>query len=107
MQIYVQDLLNIKFSSITCYDTVSTYDTTIISFIINWCDTSDFCMHVMHDTSYDTTIVTSLMEQIYFGIMPWELGRTEYMWSGIQGRGSNQVIITKIVGYHDLSPKSN
>jgi hypothetical protein len=43
-----------------CYDTVSTYDTTTISFFIYWCDTSAFCMHVMHDTSYDTPIVGSL-----------------------------------------------
>jgi hypothetical protein len=49
------------FSRYTCYDTVSTYDTTLISLIINYGDTSAFCMHEMHDTSYDTTIVTSLM----------------------------------------------
>jgi hypothetical protein len=36
-QICVQDLFEVKFAGSTCYDTVSTYDssTTIISFIIN------------------------------------------------------------------------
>jgi hypothetical protein len=60
MQNYVQDLFDTIFSRYTCYDTVSTYDTTLISLIINYSDTSAFCMHKMHDTSYDTTIVTSL-----------------------------------------------
>jgi hypothetical protein len=45
----VQDLFDTIFSRYTCYDTVSTYDTTLISLIINY-----------DDTSYDTTIVTSL-----------------------------------------------
>jgi hypothetical protein len=35
MQNYVQDLFKIKISSFTFYDTVSTYDTTIISHLIN------------------------------------------------------------------------
>jgi hypothetical protein len=60
MQNCIQDLLNIIFSSYTCYDIVSTYDTTIVSLIINYGDTSAFCMHKIHDTSYDTTIVASL-----------------------------------------------
>jgi hypothetical protein len=60
MQNCVQDLFNTIFSRYTCYDTVSIYDTTLISLIINYDDTSAFCMHGMHDTSYDTTIVTSL-----------------------------------------------
>jgi hypothetical protein len=63
MQIYVQDLFGIKFSSTTCYDTVSTYDTTIISLIFNHTATSAFYMHVMHDTTYDTPIVGSLRRQ--------------------------------------------
>jgi hypothetical protein len=42
------------------YDTVYTYDTTIVSLIIYYGDTSSFCMHGMHDTSYNTTIVASL-----------------------------------------------
>jgi hypothetical protein len=60
MQNYVQDLFDTIFFRYTCYDTVSTYDTTLISLIINYGDTSVFYMHGMHDTSYDTTIVTSL-----------------------------------------------
>jgi hypothetical protein len=61
MQNCVQDLFDTIFSRYTCYDTVSTYDTTLISLIINYGDTSAFCMHGIHDTSYDTTIVTSLI----------------------------------------------
>jgi hypothetical protein len=59
----VQDLFDTIFSRYTCYDTVSTYDTTLISLIINYGDTSAFCIHEMHDTSYDTTIVTSLTHE--------------------------------------------
>jgi hypothetical protein len=44
-----------------CFDTVSTYNTTLIFLIINYGDTSAFCIHGMHDTSYDTTIVTSVI----------------------------------------------
>jgi hypothetical protein len=61
MQNCVQDLFDTIFSRYMCYDTVSTYDTTPISLIINYGDISAFCMHGMHDTNYDTTIVTSLM----------------------------------------------
>ena len=43
---------------------VSTYDTTITSLIINYNATSDFCQHGMHDTTYDTTIGTSLIAAI-------------------------------------------
>jgi hypothetical protein len=71
MQNCVQDLFDTIFSRYTCYDTVSTYDTTLISLIINYGDTSAFCMHEMHDTSYDTTIVTSLR-----GGPPCALGRS-------------------------------
>jgi hypothetical protein len=60
MQNCVQDLFDTVFSRYTCYDTVSTYDTTLISLIINYGDTSAFCMHGMHDTGYDITIVISL-----------------------------------------------
>jgi hypothetical protein len=63
MQNCVQDLFDTIFSRYTCYDTVSTYDITLISLIINYGDTSAFCMHGMHDTSYDTIIVTSLWPQ--------------------------------------------
>jgi hypothetical protein len=62
MQICVQDVFDIKFSCFMCYDTVSTYDTTLTS-LINCCATSDF--HDMHDTTYDTPIVTSL-SYLYF-----------------------------------------
>ena len=43
-----------------CYVTVSTYDASMISLIINYSDTSAFCMHGLHDTTYDTTTVASL-----------------------------------------------
>jgi hypothetical protein len=43
-----------------CYDTIFNYDTTIISLLINCSDTSAFCIHKMHDITYDTTIVASL-----------------------------------------------
>jgi hypothetical protein len=65
MQNCVQDLFDTIFSRYTCYDTVSTYDTTLISLIINYGDTSAFCMHGMHDTSYDITIVTSLSRHLF------------------------------------------
>jgi hypothetical protein len=42
MQIYVQDVFNIKFSNTTCYDTVSTYDIIILSLIFNCSATSAF-----------------------------------------------------------------
>jgi hypothetical protein len=61
MQICVQDVFAINFSRLTCYDTVSWYDTTLTSLLINYGATSAFCMHVMYDTSYDTPIVSSLM----------------------------------------------
>jgi hypothetical protein len=60
MQIYGYDLFFIALSSFTCYDDVSYYETSLISLIINWCTTSAFCMHGMHDTAYDTSIVASL-----------------------------------------------
>ena len=66
MQIYVQDLFGINFSSSTGYDTVSTYDTNMVSLIINYSDTSSFCMHALHDTTYDTPIVSSLSEDTSF-----------------------------------------
>jgi hypothetical protein len=56
MQICGYDAFVITLSSFTCYDTVSYYDTILISLIINWCATSAFCMHRMHDSS----IVASL-----------------------------------------------
>jgi hypothetical protein len=45
---------------LTCYDTVLWYDITLTFLLINYGATSDFCMHVMDDTSYDTLIVSSL-----------------------------------------------
>jgi hypothetical protein len=60
MQICGYDAFVIALFSFTCYDTVSYYDTSLISLIINWCATSAFCMHEMHDTAYDTSIVASL-----------------------------------------------
>jgi hypothetical protein len=61
MQICVQDVFVTNFSRLTCYDTVSWYDTTPTSPLINYSATSAFCMHVVHDTTYDTPIVSSLM----------------------------------------------
>jgi hypothetical protein len=59
MQIYVQDVFVTNFSRLTCYDIVW-YDTTLTSLLINYGATSAFCMHVVHDTNYDTLIVSSL-----------------------------------------------
>jgi hypothetical protein len=60
MEICEYDAFAIAFSSFTCYDTVSYYDTSLISVIINWCTISAFCLHEMHDTAYDISIVASL-----------------------------------------------
>jgi hypothetical protein len=46
-----------------CYVTLSIYDTTTISLIINYSDTSAFCMHVMYNTSYDTPTMGSLIKR--------------------------------------------
>ena len=59
MQSYEQDSFDIYFSRFTRYDTVSTYDSTMLSFIIYYSHTSAFCMHVVHDISYDILIVSS------------------------------------------------
>jgi hypothetical protein len=59
MQICVQDIFFTNFSRLMCYDTVSWYDTTFTSLLINYDVTSGFYMHVVH-TSYDTPIVSSL-----------------------------------------------
>jgi hypothetical protein len=53
MQICVQDVFVTNFSRLTCYDIV---------LLINYGATSAFCMHVVHDTSYDTPIVSSLKD---------------------------------------------
>jgi hypothetical protein len=60
MQICGHDAFSIEFPSSSCHDTVSYYDTTLTSLLINYSATSDFCLYGMHDTSYDTPIVTSL-----------------------------------------------
>jgi hypothetical protein len=60
MQICVQDVFVTNFFKLMCYDTVSWYDTILTSLLINYGATSDFCMHVVYDTSYDTPIVSSL-----------------------------------------------
>jgi hypothetical protein len=57
---YGHDAFASIFSSFMCGDTVSYYDTNITSFFINYYATSNFWQHSMHDTSYDTAIVTSL-----------------------------------------------
>jgi hypothetical protein len=58
MQICVQDVFVTKFSILTCYDTVSF---KLTSLLINYGGTSAFCMHMVHDTSYNTPIVSSLI----------------------------------------------
>jgi hypothetical protein len=59
----VQDLFDIKFSNTTCYDTVSTYNTTtIFSLIFSCIATSNFCIHEIHETIYDIHIMDSLSE---------------------------------------------
>jgi hypothetical protein len=60
LPLWLADALAIKFSSYSCHNTVSYYDTTLTSLLINYYATSDFCLHGMHDTSYDTPIVASL-----------------------------------------------
>ena len=42
------------------YVTVPTYDTITFSLIINYSATSAFCMHVVHDTTYDTPTMGSI-----------------------------------------------
>jgi hypothetical protein len=56
-----QDVFASRLSYFACHDTVSYYDTTHTSLFINCHATSDFYLGGMHDTSYDTPIVTSLM----------------------------------------------
>jgi hypothetical protein len=60
MQICGHDALPIKFSSSSYHDTVSYYDITSLSLLINFYATSVFYLGGMHDTSYDTSIVASL-----------------------------------------------
>jgi hypothetical protein len=55
-----QDVFASRLSYFACHDTVSYYDTTHTSLFINCHATSDFCLGGIHDTSYDTLIVTSL-----------------------------------------------
>jgi hypothetical protein len=49
-----------------CYDTVSTYNISILSLNLNCTATSVFCMYEMHDTTYDTLIVGSPMTHHLF-----------------------------------------
>jgi hypothetical protein len=53
-----QDVFASRLSYFACHDTVSYYDTTHTSLFINCHATSDFCLGGMHDTSYNTPIVT-------------------------------------------------
>ena len=54
MQICVYDLFDINFSNYTCYDTISTYVTLILSLSLslslNLLPRQDFCGAMMHDT---------------------------------------------------------
>jgi hypothetical protein len=56
----VHDVFATSLSSFVCHDTVSYYDTNPTSLFINCCAISAFCQHGMHDTTYDTPIVSSL-----------------------------------------------
>jgi hypothetical protein len=56
------DVFPSRLSCYVCHDTVSYYDTTHTSLFINCHATSDFCLGGIYDTSYDTPIVTSLID---------------------------------------------
>jgi hypothetical protein len=56
----VHDVFATSLSNFACHDTVSYYDINPTSPFINYCATSAFCQHGMHDTIYDTLIVSSL-----------------------------------------------
>jgi hypothetical protein len=60
MQVCVHDVFATSLSSFACHDNVSYYDTTLTSLFINYCVTSAFYQHGMHDTTYNTPIVSSL-----------------------------------------------
>jgi hypothetical protein len=49
-------MASLRLFSFTCHDTISYYDTTLTSTLINCYATLAFCQHDMHDT----TIVVSL-----------------------------------------------
>jgi hypothetical protein len=61
--ICVHDVYASIFFSFVCHDTVSYYDTTLTSIFTNCCATSDFYQYGIHNTSYDTSIVSSLRGQ--------------------------------------------
>jgi uncharacterized membrane protein len=56
----VHDAFVNNFFSFTCYDTVSYYDTTLISHLIYYCDISHFYRHGIYNTTYNTHIGASL-----------------------------------------------
>jgi hypothetical protein len=56
--------LLVEFFCFVCHDMVSYYEITLTSLFINCYATSDFCLCGMHNTSYDTPIVTSLTQKI-------------------------------------------
>jgi hypothetical protein len=64
MQMCVYDVFTIKFSSFTCYDTVSYFDTTLIYILINLCATTKFCQHGIYGTLIDTPIVVILRSMV-------------------------------------------
>jgi hypothetical protein len=63
---YVQDLHKQYISRNMRYDIVSTYDTLIFSFFINWLPRQHFCGPSLHDTSYDTSTMASLIEIVSY-----------------------------------------
>jgi hypothetical protein len=54
--------LLVDFFYFMCHDTTLYYDTTLTSLFINCRATSDLYLRGMHDTSYDSPIVTSLID---------------------------------------------
>jgi hypothetical protein len=69
MQICVQDAFATRFSSFTCYDTVSYCHTTLTFLFIKYYVILVFCQYGMHDITYDTPIVTSLRLLIVYSII--------------------------------------
>jgi hypothetical protein len=58
------DVFASRISCFACHDTVSYYDTILTSLFINYHGISNFYLCGMHDTSYDTFIVTSLRMEV-------------------------------------------
>jgi ribosomal protein L33 len=55
-----QDRFGIKKYGYVCHETVSTYDTAILSPIFNYMPHQRFCLAGLYDTTYGTSVVASL-----------------------------------------------